>query len=292
MQAVGRRVESAVDGEADRRRAAPRARDRSSDGSAPGSGDPRRGGPWPQPATSSGRRPSADRTGPEPVPIARYDRTASGTRRIHRSTPGQERTMPNPYLHGNFAPVLDERSDDHELPVTGVIPPDLDGPAAAQRAESGRRARRRGRLPLVQRRRDDPRHRAGRRAGPTGYRNRWVRTRALAAKLETPTAGGPDRADRRPGQHPRDPPRRHHPGPGRVGIPPRPVARPRPGPRPRLRRRAGLAHDRPPQGRPGTGELVFFGYDVFGPPFLRYHVVDADGRPGPDRGPSRSPGPP
>ena len=35
--------------------------------------------------------------------------------------------MPNPYLVGNFSPVLDERSDDHELPVTGVIPPDLDG---------------------------------------------------------------------------------------------------------------------------------------------------------------------
>ena len=26
-----------------------------------------------------------------------------------------------------------------------------------------------------------------------------------------------------------------------------------------------------------TGELVFFGYDVFGPPFLRSHVVDAGG---------------
>ena len=35
--------------------------------------------------------------------------------------------MLNPYLQGNFAPVLEERSDDHELPVTGVIPPDLDG---------------------------------------------------------------------------------------------------------------------------------------------------------------------
>ena len=35
--------------------------------------------------------------------------------------------MLNPYLHGNYAPVLEERSDDHELPVTGVIPPDLTG---------------------------------------------------------------------------------------------------------------------------------------------------------------------
>ena len=35
--------------------------------------------------------------------------------------------MVNPYLQGNFAPVLEERSDDHELPVTGRIPPDLSG---------------------------------------------------------------------------------------------------------------------------------------------------------------------
>ena len=33
----------------------------------------------------------------------------------------------NPYLHGNYAPVLEECSDDYELPVTGFIPPDLDG---------------------------------------------------------------------------------------------------------------------------------------------------------------------
>ena len=35
--------------------------------------------------------------------------------------------MPNPYLQGNFAPVLEERTDDHELPVDGVLPPDLEG---------------------------------------------------------------------------------------------------------------------------------------------------------------------
>ena len=35
--------------------------------------------------------------------------------------------MPNPYLRGNFAPVLEERTDDHELEVTGVVPPDLEG---------------------------------------------------------------------------------------------------------------------------------------------------------------------
>ncbi|MBM3673184.1 MAG: hypothetical protein FJW86_13545 [Actinobacteria bacterium] len=29
---------------------------------------------------------------------------------------------------------------------------------------------------------------------------------------------------------------------------------------------------------PITGEMLFFGYDVFGPPFLRYHVVDPSGK--------------
>ena len=32
---------------------------------------------------------------------------------------------------------------------------------------------------------------------------------------------------------------------------------------------------------PDTGGLAFFGYDVFGPPFLRYHELDAAGRPRP-----------
>ena len=26
---------------------------------------------------------------------------------------------------------------------------------------------------------------------------------------------------------------------------------------------------------PVTGEMLFFGYDLFGPPYLRYHVIDA-----------------
>ena len=33
-----------------------------------------------------------------------------------------------------------------------------------------------------------------------------------------------------------------------------------------------------PKVDPVTGELVFFGVDLFGPPFLRYHVVDAAGQ--------------
>ena len=69
----------------------------------------------------------------------------------HVPSAAQEQPMPNPYLHGNFAPVVEERSDDLELPVTGVIPPDLEGrllrngpnPAVLPVDES--------RLPLVQR---------------------------------------------------------------------------------------------------------------------------------------------
>ena len=32
-----------------------------------------------------------------------------------------------------------------------------------------------------------------------------------------------------------------------------------------------------PKMDPRTGEMVFFGYDITGPPWLRYHVVDASG---------------
>jgi hypothetical protein len=33
--------------------------------------------------------------------------------------------------------------------------------------------------------------------------------------------------------------------------------------------------DRAPQGRPGTGELFFFGVAITGLPWLRFHVADA-----------------
>ena len=235
MQAVGGRIESAVGGQAVAVQPP----------LEPGIGhlvdqaaetevvDERR--PPPQPATSP-----ADRAGHRPL--------RSVTSAPVRSEPTAGRhSMPNPYLQGNFAPVHDERSDDHPLPVTGVLPPDLDGrllrngpnPAAVQADAdyhwfSG----------------DGMVHAISLAEGKaTGYRNRWVRTRKLAGTLETPPPTGPERADRRPGQHPRHPPRGHHPGPVRDRVPPRSVGRPRPGPDPRLRRRAGLTHDRPSQTR-------------------------------------------
>ena len=184
--------------------------------------------------------------------------------------------MLNPYLHGNFAPVFEERSDDHELPVTGVIPPDLDG-----------RLLRNGPNPSVVPVDEADYHwfggdgmihaisLSGGRA--IGYRNRWVRTRALAAKLETVPPTGPS--------EPID-------GPANTNVI-------RHGGTTLALVESGFPHALSPDlGRarvhdfdgalaspmtahpkldPTTGELVFFGTDVFGPPFLRYHVADRDG---------------
>ena len=98
--------------------------------------------------------------------------------------------MPNPYLHGNYAPTLVERSDDHDAagdrrdparprgqllrngPNPAAVPADEsdyhwftgDGMIHAITLSEGR---------------------------AEGYRNRWVRTRALAAKVETPPPAGP-----------------------------------------------------------------------------------------------------
>jgi carotenoid cleavage dioxygenase len=184
--------------------------------------------------------------------------------------------LPNPYLHGNFAPVMVERSDDHPLPVTGVIPPDLTG-----------RLLRNGPNPAVLPADESDYHwfsgdgmvhaitlSEGR---AEGYRNRWVRTRSLAAKLETPSPSGP--------AEPVDGPANTHVirhagttlalvesgfphalsddlGRARVHDFDGGLASPM------------TAH---PKVDPSTGELVFFGYDVFGPPFLRYHVADPAG---------------
>ena len=184
--------------------------------------------------------------------------------------------MSNPYLQGNFAPVHEERTDDHELEVVGALPPDLDGqllrngpnPAALPSDEtryhwfSG----------------DGMIHAVSLAGGKAiGYRNRWVRTRALSSEMGTPPPGGP--------AEPLDGPANTHvirhggltlalvesgfPHSLSSGL---------------NRARVydfdgGLASPMTahPKVDPATGELVFFGSDVFGPPFLRYHVVDAGG---------------
>jgi carotenoid cleavage dioxygenase-like enzyme len=182
----------------------------------------------------------------------------------------------NPYLEGNFAPVLEEITEDHELPVTGVIPPDLEGHLL-----------RNGPNPAIVPADDTEYHwfsgdgmihdisLAGSKA--VGYRNRWVRTRKLAAELGTQPPNGP--------QEPLNGPANthviRHAGTTLALVEsgfPHALS-------PDLERArvhdfdSGLtspmtAH---PKVDPKTGELLFFGYDVFGPPFLRYHTVDAAG---------------
>jgi carotenoid cleavage dioxygenase len=169
-----------------------------------------------------------------------------------------------------------ERSDDHPLPVTGVIPPDLTG-----------RLLRNGPNPATVPADEDDYHwfagdgmihgitlTEGRAAG---YRNRWVRTRALAYKLETPSPAGPtEPIDGKANTHVI-----RHAGTTLALVESGfPHAISDDLSRARIHDFDGglaspmTAH---PKVDPTTGELLFFGYDVFGPPFLRYHVVDAAG---------------
>ena len=191
--------------------------------------------------------------------------------------PGTENPGPgNPYLVDNFAPVRDER-DDADLEVTGSIPPELHGLLL-----------RNGPNPIVD---PDPAsyhwflgdgmlHGIELTGGKAGYRNRWVRTsEACAALGEAPPVDAPPpvnglgaKANTHVVTHA-----------GRIfalvesSLP--------------TEVRADLstvgatdfdgalttpftAH---PKLDPVTGELHFFGYDFFGPPFLRYHVLDARG---------------
>ncbi len=182
----------------------------------------------------------------------------------------------NPYLHGNYAPVLEERSDDHELPVTGFIPPDLDG-----------RLLRNGPNPAVVPADESAYHWLGGDGmihaislgggKARGYRNRWVRTRALAAKLGTEAPRGP--------HEPFDGPANTHV----IRHAGTTLALAESGFPHALSDDLGAArvHDfdgglsspmtAHPKVDPEGGELIFFGGDVFGPPFLRYHVADGSG---------------
>lgn len=183
----------------------------------------------------------------------------------------------NPYLVGNFAPVPDELTAE-DLPVEGSIPPSLDGWLL-----------RNGPNPIA----PDPAthhwftgdgmlhgiHLSGGRA--RSYRNRWVRTEAASRALgEAPLPALA--TDTHIGQF--NVANTHvvtHAGrilalvetclPTEVRTDLSTVG---------LQSFGGslrtpmTAH---PKTDPETGELLFFGYDVFGPPYLRYHVVDASG---------------
>jgi len=184
-------------------------------------------------------------------------------------------TVPNPYLAGNFAPVRDER-DDADLGVTGAIPPELDGLLL-----------RNGPNPAI-----DPNpaeyhwfigdsmlHGIELRHGTARYRNRFVRTAAYCEENgEEPPPDSerdgmlPTRASTAVAYHA-----------GRIMALYEPCLP--------TEVRADLstvglldfggalstpftAH---PKIDPITEEMHFFGYDVFGPPYLRYHVVNPSG---------------
>ncbi len=184
--------------------------------------------------------------------------------------------MGNPYLEGPFAPVREERTDDHELPMEGALPPGLDGrllrigpnPAATP-ADPDRYHWLSG---------DGMVHAVDLADGrAVGYRNRFVRTQALARQAGTPAPRGP----RGPVDGPANANVVHHAGMllalDGVGLP--------------LALGADLTtarvHDfdggltspvAPHPKRDLDGGLVLVGSDVFGPPFLRTHLVDRDGR--------------
>lgn len=183
---------------------------------------------------------------------------------------------PNPYLLGNYAPVRDER-DDADLEVTGAIPLALHGLLL-----------RNGPNPVVD---PDPAmyhwfmgdsmlHGIELHDGSARYRNRFVRTPSAAAALGETAPGKSSDVDGLEGKA--STALVHHAGrilalyepslPTEVG--------------PDLSTVGAYDFDgaltKPftahPKVDPITGEMMFFGYDVFGPPYLRYHVVDAAGR--------------
>lgn len=182
----------------------------------------------------------------------------------------------NPYLEGNYAPVRDERYDRH-LVVEGTIPPELDG-----------RLLRNGANPILD---PDPSmyhwffgdgmvHSIELSNGEAHYRNRWVRTPAACTALGEPAPdwvpevnGIPSVANTSIVQHA-----------GRVLATvetslPTEISDD-------LATVGALDFDgvltssftAHPQFDSVTGEMLFFGYDPLGPPYVRYHVADASGR--------------
>jgi carotenoid cleavage dioxygenase len=188
----------------------------------------------------------------------------------------RRRPSPNPYLSGNFAPVDTEISK-VRLPIEGSIPSDLQGtllrngpnPIAADPADYhwflG----------------DGMVHAIELRDGEARYRNRWVRTDKAARLLgEEPIAAQPPDVNPTPGIA--NTSIVSHAGSilalceaylptafdtnlktsGRYDFE-------------GALRSPMTAH---PKLDPVTGEMLFFGYDVFGPPYLRFHVADRHGK--------------
>jgi len=181
----------------------------------------------------------------------------------------------NPYLVGNFAPVTEELTVERPLAVDGAVPPALEGllvrngpnPVSVADPESYHWFGGDGMVHAVELRD----------GGAVSYRNRWVRTRKLAAEAGTAPPRGP--------QEPITGPANTHV----IWHGGQLLALVESGFPHRLTTdldtvcvedfdgtltSAMTAH---PHADPDTGGLAFFGYDVFGPPFLRYHELDSSG---------------
>jgi carotenoid cleavage oxygenase len=183
----------------------------------------------------------------------------------------------NRYLVGNFAPVKDELTVT-DLPIEGAIPKALRG-----------RLLRNGPNPIA----PDPAayhwfmgdgmlHAIELRDGKAAsYRNRWVRTDQAASLLGEDTIPGQPGDVFPVGSSVANTHVVTHAGkvfalvevclPTEVRPDLTTVGRYDFGGK---LRSAMTAH---PKIDPVTGEMLFFGYDPFGPPWLRYHVVDAEG---------------
>ncbi|HZQ27502.1 MAG TPA: carotenoid oxygenase family protein [Acidimicrobiales bacterium] len=183
----------------------------------------------------------------------------------------------NRYLQGNFAPVADEVTAT-DLPVTGRLPVELNGlllrngpnPITVENPATYHWFSGDGMVHGIE-------LQDGR---ALSYRNRWVRTDGAAARLGEPTPDGP--TDVFPmGSSVANTNVMAHAGRIFALVE---VALPT-----ELRtdlttvgrydfdgrlRSPMTAH---PKIDAATGEMLFFGYDIFGPPWLRFHVVSADG---------------
>lgn len=183
----------------------------------------------------------------------------------------------NSYLAGNFAPVRDELTV-FDLPVAGTIPPELNG-----------RLLRNGPNPITD---PDPMmyhwfvgdgmlHGIELRAGrAVSYRNRWIRTdRACELLGEQPPHDQPPPVFA-PGSV-ANTSVIHHAGRilalVEVCLPTRMTRELTTIGRFDFDGRLTSAMTAHPKEDPETGELLFFGYNPFAKPYLRFHVADADG---------------
>jgi carotenoid cleavage dioxygenase-like enzyme len=189
--------------------------------------------------------------------------------------PPLRRPSPNPYLSGNFAPV-DTEITKRRLPVLGAIPAELRGTLL-----------RNGPNPIA----PDPAmyhwfagdgmlHAIELRDGQARYRNRWVRTDVAAALLHEPLIPGQP-AEANPAPNHAQTSIVSHAGktlalyesslPTEVNTDLDTIGR---YDFHGALRSAMTAH---PKVDPLTGEMLFFGYEIFGPPGIRFHVVDRHG---------------